>query len=88
MLRWSPTSTVGGSGPSWKSRSEQEYRSFECISLYYTSLRTDLSSGFTSPSRSDVLKMVVELYDCEPRMFKEQFDKVFRHRHRHVISSR
>jgi len=26
--------------------------------------------------KSDILKMVVELYDCEPRMFKEQFDKV------------
>ena len=26
--------------------------------------------------RSDILKLVVELYDCEPRMFKEQFDKV------------
>jgi len=26
--------------------------------------------------KSDVLKMVVELYNCEPRMFKEQFDKV------------
>ena len=25
---------------------------------------------------SDVLKMVCELYDCEPRMFKEQYDKV------------
>ena len=25
--------------------------------------------------KSDILKMVVELYDCEPRMFKEQFDK-------------
>ena len=23
--------------------------------------------------------MVVELYDCEPRMFKEQFDKVASH---------
>ena len=31
--------------------------------------------------RSDVLKMVVELYDCEPRMFKEQFDKVASHCH-------
>lgn len=26
--------------------------------------------------KSDILKMVVELYECEPRMFKEQFDKV------------
>lgn len=26
--------------------------------------------------KSDVLKMVCELYDCEARMFKEQFDKV------------
>ena len=25
---------------------------------------------------SDVLKMVCELYECEPRMFKEQYDKV------------
>merc|ERR1712227_637556 len=25
---------------------------------------------------SDVLKMVCELYHCEPRMFKEQYDKV------------
>ena len=26
--------------------------------------------------KSDVLKMVCELYECEPRMFKEQYDKV------------
>jgi len=26
--------------------------------------------------KSDVLRMVCELYECEPRMFKEQFDKV------------
>ena len=25
---------------------------------------------------SDVLKMICELYECEPRMFKEQYDKV------------
>jgi len=25
---------------------------------------------------SDVLKMICEVYDCEPRMFKEQFDRV------------
>ena len=25
---------------------------------------------------SDVLKMVCELYDCDPKMFKEQYDKV------------
>ena len=25
---------------------------------------------------SDVLKMICELYECEPRMFKEQFDRV------------
>ena len=25
---------------------------------------------------SDVLRMVCELYECEPRMFKEQYDKV------------
>ena len=31
--------------------------------------------------KSDILKMVVELYDCEPRMFKEQFDKVQEKRH-------
>ena len=33
---------------------------------------------------SDVLKMVCELYDCNPRMFKEQFDKVS---HRHLVPS-
>ena len=27
-------------------------------------------------NKSDVLKMVCELYECEPRMFKEQYDKV------------
>merc|ERR1719186_428548 len=27
-------------------------------------------------TKSDVLKMVCELYECEPRMFKEQYDKV------------
>jgi len=26
--------------------------------------------------KSEVLKMVCELYECEPRMFKEQYDKV------------
>jgi len=26
--------------------------------------------------KSDVLKMICELYECEPRMFKEQYDKV------------
>ena len=26
--------------------------------------------------RSSVLKMICELYECSPRMFKEQYDKV------------
>ena len=26
--------------------------------------------------KSDVLKMVCQVYDCEPRMFKEQFEQV------------
>jgi len=26
--------------------------------------------------KSDIFKMVIDLYECEPRMFKEQFDKV------------
>ena len=26
--------------------------------------------------KSDVLKMVCQVYDCEPRMFKEHYDQV------------
>ena len=36
---------------------------------------------------SDVLKMVCELYECEPRMFKEQYDKVVNAEGEEVLES-
>merc|ERR1712227_464983 len=36
---------------------------------------------------SDVLKMVCELYECEPRMFKEQYDKVVNNEGEDVLDS-
>jgi len=35
--------------------------------------------------KSDILRMVCELYECEPRMFKEQFDKVKEAEGEHIM---